>query len=392
MHVNGSARSNKAENSRSSARTPTGRAAIPLLALQRSAGNAAVVQMLHQSGRPCAHKQHQYNAESGHQLAEQPLQRSTAPDVLHSPGHPLDDTSTKMEARFSSGYGQAPGLSAVQRRPAREPQPEQRTVRVTMGSRGTQVMVRCERKSPTSSWVVFVPSGMDPTQRATIAAQLRTPEDSIKFTNARDDWVELPDGRATQATEEAKVRQATNLVVQYMRGLGIEDLDQISVQEALERVSVTFHDPQLWEWVVRQKAFGSADSVEALTSRGPRGYRSVDISRQNYTFPAVVHELFHVLEHASVSVLEDGLVEGITEYWTSLATGVDYRCSRDGGRTYKAEVRFVRDALRSGYVTIQQLRQGYFHGDIAALQIINDFFTQFRRQQEATSFAYTGGR
>ncbi|WP_329172821.1 eCIS core domain-containing protein [Streptomyces sp. NBC_01477] len=108
MHANGSARSNEAENSRSSARTPTGRAATPLpplLALQGSAGNAAVVQMLRRAGHPWAQERHRHNAGCGHQQAEQPVQRSTVPDVLRSPGRPLDDnTRTEMEARLDADF------------------------------------------------------------------------------------------------------------------------------------------------------------------------------------------------------------------------------------------------------------------------------------------------
>ena len=108
MHANGSARSNEAENSRSSASTPAGRVATPLpalLALQRSAGNAAVVRMLRQAGHPWAQERHQHSTNCGHQQAEQPVQRSTVPDVLRSPGRPLDDnTRTEMEARLGADF------------------------------------------------------------------------------------------------------------------------------------------------------------------------------------------------------------------------------------------------------------------------------------------------
>lgn len=292
---------------------------------------------------------------------------------------------------LSPGYGAA-GQPAVQRVADEESEREQKTVLVNFGTRGIQVKVHCERKTPNAPWVVFLPSGTDPDQRAAIAEQLQAPEDTIKFTNARNDKVELADGSVREASEGAKVRQAAQLVVRYLRRVGIDSLDQTSVQQALQNVSVTFHGPNMWEWVVRQKAFGSAEAMEAITSGNPRGNRAVDINEDAYTLPAVVHELFHVLEHTSLSSLEGGLVEGITEYLTGLATGVDYRCSRDGSRTYRDEVRFVRDALRLGYVTTQQLQQAYFHGDTAALQKVNDFFTQFRKQQEATSFLFTGGR
>ncbi|WP_151770274.1 aldo/keto reductase [Streptomyces abyssomicinicus] len=105
MHANDSARSNGTKNGRSSARTTTGRAATPLLALQRSAGNAAVVQMLRRGGHPWAQEEHRHSADCGHQQAGQPVQRSTVPDVLRSPGRPLDDnTRTEMEARLGADF------------------------------------------------------------------------------------------------------------------------------------------------------------------------------------------------------------------------------------------------------------------------------------------------
>ncbi|MEU8627627.1 DUF4157 domain-containing protein [Streptomyces sp. NPDC048669] len=110
MHANSSTRGNEAENSQSSARTPPGRAATPLpalLALQGSAGNAAVVQMLRRAGQPWPQEEHGHSADCGHQQAEQPVQRSTVPDVLRSPGRPLDDnTRTEMEARLGADFSQ----------------------------------------------------------------------------------------------------------------------------------------------------------------------------------------------------------------------------------------------------------------------------------------------
>ncbi|MFI7501669.1 DUF4157 domain-containing protein [Streptomyces sp. NPDC049687] len=67
-------------------------------------GNAAVVQMLRQSGHPWA--QHQHGAGCGHQQTEQaPVQRSAVHDVLRTGGQPLDDTTrTEMEARLGQNF------------------------------------------------------------------------------------------------------------------------------------------------------------------------------------------------------------------------------------------------------------------------------------------------
>ncbi|MFD3663126.1 DUF4157 domain-containing protein [Streptomyces sp. NPDC058659] len=77
--------------------------------IQRTAGNSALVQLLHQAGHPWAQEQHQHTAGCGHQQntrAEQPaVQRSAVHDVLRSSGRPLDDaTRTDMEARLGADF------------------------------------------------------------------------------------------------------------------------------------------------------------------------------------------------------------------------------------------------------------------------------------------------
>ncbi|MFB7333758.1 hypothetical protein ACFC00_19220 [Streptomyces adustus] len=83
MHANDSARNNEADNSRSSARTPTGRDATPLpplLDLQGNAGNAAVVQLLNQSGHVWPQDRHQHG--SGSHVAVGP-----GGENRHTPAH-----------------------------------------------------------------------------------------------------------------------------------------------------------------------------------------------------------------------------------------------------------------------------------------------------------------
>ncbi|MEV6726629.1 DUF4157 domain-containing protein [Streptomyces xanthochromogenes] len=77
-----------------------------MAALHRSAGNAAVVQMLRQSGHAWAQEQHQHSAGCGHQHNEQAaVQRSAVRDVLRMPGRPLDDaTRTDMEGRLGADF------------------------------------------------------------------------------------------------------------------------------------------------------------------------------------------------------------------------------------------------------------------------------------------------
>ncbi|MFE3181125.1 DUF4157 domain-containing protein [Streptomyces violascens] len=79
-----------------------------LLALQASAGNAAVVQLLRQAGHSSAQEQHQHAAGCGHQQTGQPaqaVQRSAVHEVLRAPGRPMDDaTRTDMEARLGADF------------------------------------------------------------------------------------------------------------------------------------------------------------------------------------------------------------------------------------------------------------------------------------------------
>ncbi|MCX5382397.1 DUF4157 domain-containing protein [Streptomyces sp. NBC_00083] len=77
-----------------------------LLGMQATAGNAAVVQMLRQTGHAFVQEKHQHGAGCGHQQAEQPqVQRSAVHDVLRTPGRPLDDaTRTDMESRLGADF------------------------------------------------------------------------------------------------------------------------------------------------------------------------------------------------------------------------------------------------------------------------------------------------
>ncbi|MFD7015813.1 aldo/keto reductase [Streptomyces sp. NPDC059928] len=97
---------------RGAARNPAreGRTSSALLALQNTAGNAAVLQMLRRSGHAWTQDQHQHTPGCGVQRqsgppAPQAVQRSAVPDVLRAPGRPLDDgTRADMEARLGADF------------------------------------------------------------------------------------------------------------------------------------------------------------------------------------------------------------------------------------------------------------------------------------------------
>jgi hypothetical protein len=93
----------KSDGAGKAARSRRSEQALPqqvqgLLGLQRSAGNAAVVQMLRQSGHSWAQpEQHQHSAGCGHRGESPAVQRSTVHDVLSTGGSPLDEaTRTDM--------------------------------------------------------------------------------------------------------------------------------------------------------------------------------------------------------------------------------------------------------------------------------------------------------
>ncbi|WP_406508136.1 DUF4157 domain-containing protein [Streptomyces sp. NBC_00212] len=102
-------KSGRAPGRTPSATGPVGGAGAPsstLLALQSSAGNAAVVQLLREAGHDGARERHQHSAGCGHQQAEEPqVQRSAVHDVLRSGGRPLDSaTRTDMESRLGADF------------------------------------------------------------------------------------------------------------------------------------------------------------------------------------------------------------------------------------------------------------------------------------------------
>ncbi|MFD9005321.1 DUF4157 domain-containing protein [Streptomyces sp. NPDC059582] len=88
----GTGRSAPARAGRTGGRPPVAGPAAALLALQRTAGNAAV-------SRAVEEERHQHDAGCGHQPAVQ--RRSLVHEVLRSPGQPMDGSlQNEMEARF----------------------------------------------------------------------------------------------------------------------------------------------------------------------------------------------------------------------------------------------------------------------------------------------------
>ncbi|MFE9122695.1 DUF4157 domain-containing protein [Streptomyces sp. NPDC007172] len=107
MHNYDDARRADVANGRGPGGKPPARGAAPqgLRALQQTAGNAAVVQLLRQAGHAGEWDKHQHGAGCGH-TAEQPaVQRSAVHDVLRGSGRPLDEaTRGDMESRLGADF------------------------------------------------------------------------------------------------------------------------------------------------------------------------------------------------------------------------------------------------------------------------------------------------
>lgn len=109
MYDHANSQAAKGRKAPAAARASGARAAMApaaaLLALQRSAGNAAVVQMMRRAEEATAHDTHRHGSGCGHLEDSQPVQRSAVHAVLRSGGQPLDGPSrTDMEARFGADF------------------------------------------------------------------------------------------------------------------------------------------------------------------------------------------------------------------------------------------------------------------------------------------------
>ncbi|MEU3690617.1 hypothetical protein [Streptomyces narbonensis] len=113
MHTNEQARTPEGDTpARSTARTrapESGGVPAGLLALQRTAGNSAVVQLLDQAGRPQTQERHEHGAGCGH--------RSTEPPVVQRKSVVSGLSLTKSGRHpFASDLQQAMGLTPLQAR------------------------------------------------------------------------------------------------------------------------------------------------------------------------------------------------------------------------------------------------------------------------------------
>ncbi|WP_228561063.1 eCIS core domain-containing protein [Catenulispora pinisilvae] len=108
MRDQDTAKAGKASSTRSA---PARSAAAPstdptgLLSLQRSVGNAAVVQLLAEAGDAHSQESHEHGPGCGHGGGDAPVQRSSVQSVLSAPGSPLAaPMRAEMESRLGADF------------------------------------------------------------------------------------------------------------------------------------------------------------------------------------------------------------------------------------------------------------------------------------------------
>ncbi|HEY1175898.1 MAG TPA: hypothetical protein VGF17_07045 [Phytomonospora sp.] len=254
---------------------------------------------------------------------------------------------------------------------------------------GIPVLVKCTRAAPDQRWRVYLPpDGVPRIQLDAIADRLGVATGELDVTNAPGHV--QGNGSRDRA---AVIRDAKELAVRYLESAGVTGIDDHTAAQVLDTVRVRFFADREWAEVLASQTIGGGDPAmtEAITTtQQDRGSRAVYANSGNSTLPALVHEMFHALSANGLDGLWHGLtgelVEGITEYWTTRATGIGFRCTRaDGGRVYSDALGFVRLALSSGLVTEDRLRDGYFHGDLGPLAALNADFLAARAASERSS-------
>jgi hypothetical protein len=168
------------------------------------------------------------------------------------------------------------------------------------------------------------------------------------------------------------------------------------VAEFLRR-NVAFECPKIWpvkfpedeDW--RKKAGANLPSekrqeealvrfTEGVTPPRKKGDFVIYINQRYFTTGAIVHEMFHSMQHDnSTSVFKVGQYgnEAMTELYTLLACGLDLRVSRSGGPFY-AEARILLGAItgKDPVLTFEDLNRAYFLGDEKILERIRGHITK----------------
>ena len=252
-----------------------------------------------------------------------------------------------------------------------------------------KVSVRYEEEG--SHIVVYLPAGFPPDQKGVIRDRIG--RNDLIFKNEPNDKVTRAVTREIVDPEEArKVQWAKRLITVYLKSVGVARIGEADVGALIASAPVRFFDGMAWrQFLMQGNVFGSgldqAGSTEgAVDPRAPVGERAVGINRAYHTVPAIVHELVHTLEHATVPA---NLAEGMTEWIARQATGLDERQTPSGGTVYSNETAIVKLALARGAVTPVSLLCAYFFGELAGIARLIKAFELFSTLNEQT-FAYKG--
>ncbi|MFC6090307.1 hypothetical protein [Saccharothrix lopnurensis] len=251
---------------------------------------------------------------------------------------------------------------------------------------------------PRVRFVVLLPMGFPPSARERLAAALDVPLAEVLFTNAGSlspapgkpsaEFVDEGGQRRFPSAAE-KLRPALDTVRDYLAGLGLTRIDEQAVEKWLATAGVTARD---------KTAFAGpgvidAANVEGQTTPEARGSRNVVLNTDNHTWGTLVHELFHVLEHPDVmnfsfdNPIGADLQEGITEFFTSEATGFDVRTDHAKKSTmYLRATEFVRDEVGAGRIARAELVEIYFNGiGGAVLDRAREFGKRWEDQRDGRS-------
>ncbi|MEV8505562.1 hypothetical protein AB0368_12150 [Actinoplanes sp. NPDC051475] len=209
---------------------------------------------------------------------------------------------------------------------------------------------------------------------------------NIRISNAASDKIHLSSRRPTASTPSPEPdlamsptpqqnnQRARNVVSNYLQQSGMYTGEHQSALADDSRVHRPDY-PDFASQVVAHgggapaQAFERAQDVEAITTRGPIGGRDVYLNPNNHTMFTQAHENFHRVEHPSLqapgSRLTDSTVEGMTEYMTQSATGLDFRTGGLPGRrgmVYGRDTEAVRNAVGSGQYSDRDIQRAYVRG------------------------------
>jgi hypothetical protein len=239
--------------------------------------------------------------------------------------------------------------------------------------------------------VVYLPAGFATKRREVIKDKLGRPD--LVFKNEPHNQVDSAGGyMKLNPTEPTEVEWAKQLITTYLQSIGVARIGEADVGALIAQASVSFLEGPAWYDFLKQggvlgSGLEQAGSTEgAVDPRRPVGERTVGINRAYHTVPAIVHELVHTLEHAT---LPTNLAEGMTEWIALQATGLDERQTRSGGTVYSNELGIVKLALEKGAVTTASLLNAYFFGEMEGIERLQNAFQIFSDLCQQT-FAYLG--